>query len=696
MISNQDREILALINDIRDGRLLLPELQRKFIWKSTQVRDLFDSLYRNYPSGQILVWETDDLPYSHTLSVDGIDENQKKPLLLLDGQQRLTSLAAIMLGKDLVVRGSKRPIDIAFNVYTEKFEVAGPRQTKDGGWISLSKLFTQGVLPVLIELNIDTKSPEAGKVFDRLQRLENIKTYKYQVNILENLNYDEVTHIFVRINSGGTKLNSADLALAQMSSRWRGITDELFSYQNAVSRRGHKLWLDTGILLRAMSSMMVGQTRLSQLFRGERQKISLTDLEQAWKRVKAGMDQAISFLVSNCLMDRLDLLPTQYILIPLTIFFDKFGDEVTDAQARDLRRWVYMALIWNRYSGATETAADQDVTAIKSDAPIANMVQNLEDKVGRNRPITERELRDQRKNSPFMLLAYVLARKANAQDWFNGVTLQGDQSLEIHHIFPKDVLREAYDLKAQSLLVDQVANLAFLSKRANAKILSQSPSQYLANIPTSRLEAQNVPTKTDLWNLENFEAFLQVRREQLANKINQLLQSLTDEPSLWVVSQQELLERRINTIENNMRLLVATRLGDAFGAEAWQKIPGGIRNTLDQRIASHLEKHPYLSSAYETLDAKLEFCQFSDYVKIITANWPYFQGDFGSNQEFSEHIKNVTDVRNAMKHGREVPNSDLAVGEGGLLWIEDCLKAAIAAIEEENYEAVNGDQDSDE
>lgn len=692
MITNQSKEIQALVGEVRDGHLLLPELQRKFVWKSTQVRDLFDSLYHQYPSGQLLVWETDDLPYSHTVSVAGVENTQKKPKLLLDGQQRITSLAAIVLGKPLLVRGKKSPIDIAFNVYTEKFEVAGPRQTKDGGWISLSKLFTQGVLPILVDLNLETKSPEATSIFERLQRIENIKTYKYQVNILESLTYDEVTHIFVRINSGGTKLNSADLVLAQMSSRWRGITEELTSYQSAIWKRGHKLWIETGVMLRAMSAVMIGQTRLSQLFRGERQKITITELEQAWKKVRINMDQAISFLVSNCGIDRLDLLPTQYILIPLTAFFDRFGSVVSDRQARDLQRWVYMALIWNRYSSSAETAADQDVTAIKTEIPIENMILNLEDKIGRNRPVTERELRDQRKNSPFMLLAYVLARRANAQDWFNGVLLHGDQSLEFHHIFPKDVLRAKFDLRTQSLIVDQVANLAFLSKRANIKISGQEPSQYLPTIPEHRLQSQNVPLRADLWHLEQFENFLQERREAIANSINQLLQSLTDNPALWIIGQKEQLDNRVNLLESQMRTLISTRLSDAYNEQAIDHVPSAIRNSIEARLKTHLEKHPYQANIYDVFDAKLEFCQFSDYGKIIIKNWELFKSDFGNGEIFERHVKNIVDLRNALKHGREIPNHDMAVGEGGLLWLGECLKNTIQDLEQENEDEDNSDE----
>lgn len=694
MISNQSKEIQALVNDVRDGRLLLPELQRRFVWKSVQVRDLFDSLYHQYPSGQLLVWETDDLPYSHTLSLDELNADQKKPQLLLDGQQRMTSLAAIMLGAPLVIRGNKRPIDIVFNVFSEKFDVASPRYTKDGGWISLTKLYTHGVLPVLRELNIETSSSDADLVFNRLQRLENIKTYKYQVNILEKLNYDEVTHIFVRINSGGTKLNSADLALAQMSSRWRGITQTLTDYQSAVWKRKNKLWLDTGIMLRAMSALLVGQTRLSLLFRGERQKINLQDLEKVWKRVKTDMDMAIDFLISNCMMDRLDLLPTQYILIPLTVFFDRFGNKVTEEQIRDLTRWVYMALIWNRYSGSSESGADQDVTAIKSENPIADMIQNIEDKVGRNRPVTERELRDQRKNSPFMIISYVLARRASAQDWFNGVVIHGTQSLEFHHIFPKEVLREKYDLRANSYLIDQVANLAFLSKRANLKINSRPPSQYLPDVAEHRLKSQTIPMDRKLWEVNTFEEFLKARREMLATSINQMLQSLTDKPTMWMVSQADQLDNRINTIETILRSLVATRLGELYSDDAWQHVPAPIRNTLDGRTAAHLQKHPYQAAIYEPFDAKLEFCQFSDYVKIITSNWQGFQGDFGNLQVFEGQIKNVTELRNAVKHARDVADHDLAVGEGGLLWLEQCLEQ-FNLQEDEIDEDENG-QDEDE
>lgn len=104
MITAEDKEIQSLVADVRDGKLLLPEMQRSYVWDSTQVRDFFDSLYHQYPSGQLLVWETDDLPYSRAPGIAGVGSADRRPRLLLDGQQRLTSLAAVMLGKPLRVR----------------------------------------------------------------------------------------------------------------------------------------------------------------------------------------------------------------------------------------------------------------------------------------------------------------------------------------------------------------------------------------------------------------------------------------------------------------------------------------------------------------------------------------------------------------------------------------------------------------
>lgn len=675
MITSKSRKIQALVEDIRDGRILLPELQRKYVWKSPQVRDLFDSLYRGYPSGQLLIWETKDIPYSQTLSVDGLDEGQRMPQLLLDGQQRLTSLTAIIFGQDLILRDSRRSIDIAFNIYSEKFEVAGPRQRREPGWISLKNLYTQGAMSILMELDLEHETAEAKKEFyNRINRVDNIRSYQYHINVLENLPYSEVTRIFVRVNSGGTKLNSADLTLAQMSAVWRGITQEITKFQKGVNKKYPKLALDTGILLRAMSVLLTGSARLNQIFKSESRNTTIDDLKSAWTRVKSSMEQSVYFLANNCHIDRFELLPTQYILVTLTAFFDHFKGQLTEKQSRGLQHWVFTALIWSRYSGASETAVGQDATSIKGETPLESLLQSIYDKSGK-RPVSERELRDQRKNSPFMLMSYVIARRYQAEDWFNGVLIGPQQDLELHHIFPKAILRENYDLRRDSRTVDQVANLAFLSKRANNKINKSSPADYLSTIPEGRLRAQIVPQDKALLTLDRFEDFLLKRRTLLADEINKLLAGLQEDTKLWITSEVEVIESRIDAIEHNLREVIAHQLTDVKGTEAHTLIPHRIWKSIERHQNRHLTANPFEANDFEEFVKKLEFLLYSDLVKIIQENWPFFQSTFGDEEKFEQLTSQLLAARNGLKHNRELNRSEKAGAEAAVLWLEDCLAA---------------------
>lgn len=690
MITSQDREIQALVNDIRDGKLLLPEMQRGYVWKAPQVRNLFDSLYRNYPSGQLLVWETEDLPFSRKVSVDEVEAAQRRPQLLLDGQQRLTSLAAVMLGKPLMVRDSRRPIDIVFNVFTERFEVAGVRQRGETGWISVSKLFTGGPMRVLREVREGLSDDEEDQVLERLTRLDGIKTYKYRVNVLEGISYEEVTDIFVRINSGGTVLSNADLALAQISSRWRGVTDEFYKFQWGIYNK-HNLWLDNGILLRTMSLFLTNQSRLGQFFRGDQRRVAVEEIPEAWERAREGLLMALEFLIHNCKIDRLNLLPTNYILITIAAFYDRFGKNVTNTQARDLQRWVYLALAWSRYSTSSESWLDQDYAALGKPDSVLLMIQNIEDKVGRGRTISERELRDQRKNSPFLILSYVLARYADAQDWFNGVKLGGSQSLELHHIFPKAVLAKKYNLRADSLIIDQVANLAFLSGKANATISSRQPGEYLAKIDQNRLRAQAVPLDPSLWTLDQFEEFALQRRQLLADGLNKLIASLSDTPSLVPASDKAFLEARIEALEHQLRDFVAERLTEARGDGALEHcVPTSTRRGILNRLQQRLGKNPFEADDFSSLSQLLQFCQFSDYAKIMRDNWALFSDTFGEGTSFEQHIKAVTTARNAFAHNNLISKADLLLAEAGLIWVEECLRRLAQESTEELEEEAEG------
>lgn len=687
MISSSDREIQALVHDIRDGKLLLPEMQRGYVWKAIQVRDLFDSLYRGYPSGQLLVWETTDLPHSRRTSVQGIEEADRRPQLLLDGQQRLTSLTAVMLGQPLLVRDSSKPIDIAFNVFTERFEVANIRQRGEAGWVSISKVFTSNVIAAWMDLKLDPASDDAKMALERLTRLEAIRKYRYRVNLLEGLSYSEVTNIFVRINSGGTTLGSADLALAQVSSRWRGVTQEFDNYLKGVKALGLGS-LDYGMLLRTIAVLLTNRSLLSQFFRGERQhQFTVEDLQSAWQRARVALEKSLQFLIHNCKIDQLSLMPTTYILVPLAVYFDRFR-ESSAQELRELQRWVYLALIWSRYSNATETAVDQDVAALAKDDPIGKLVQNIVDKVGRLH-VTERELRDQLKNSPYMLMLYVLARSARAEDWYTGVVLGGNQAFEPVNIFPKPVLRKIYeDLRAQTRTVDQIANLVLISPDSASRIGRREPALYFPEIDVQRLRAQYVPIDPSLLTVEAFEEFLLQRRMMLANAINDLLHSLTNRSEV-VLPGDQMLRQRVDAIEHQMRDIVGDRLEEAYGDQAWHRaVPTSIRSRVERIETKNARNHPYATEEDNSIHDSLGRCLFSDYPTIITsqANWPLFEDIFGDASKLEHEYASITDARNRLAHNGQITPVVRAAAEAGLLWVEACLRRFNASVPQEEFD----------
>ena len=266
-MAKAEATVEELVGMIERGELRLPEMQRRYVWKASRVRDLLDSLYRGYPSGAILLWETDEEVPLQEFSIKQNSNPYQTTRLLLDGQLRLTSLSAVIRGEPVTVRGRNRPVDLLFNlehpdelaVITEvddsdgndgtdaddpdaetddasedelqkRFErmafVASTRKLEQvPHWVKVTGVFkTDNDAPFLQRTGIKGfDDPRYQKYSQRLARLRGIRRYNYRMDVLErSLSYNEVTEIFVRVNSLGAKLRSSDLALAQITAKWRG------------------------------------------------------------------------------------------------------------------------------------------------------------------------------------------------------------------------------------------------------------------------------------------------------------------------------------------------------------------------------------------------------------------------------------------------------------------------------------------
>lgn len=520
-LERTDKPVSVLLEELGEGALGLPEIQRSYVWNRPQARDLIDSLYREYPSGLILLWKPKELP---ELRDPSLDENGKKApdFLILDGQQRLTSLTKIFSGE----------IDVYFNVEEESFQIYSRKLKANPLWISVKDVINRGAIKVWRKLKSQLDSyplqiddSKLDKYLDRLSNLEKIKEYRYPVMIIHTDDYEEITESFIRVNSRGTRLREAELAMAQLAFHWPGALVKEF--ENALDDYEQANYdLEARFLMRCFVAVGTGQSRfryLSALW-----KKSPTDLEDIWKRTKKAVDHTINFLRNNAGIESSDWIPSINALVPLVVYLSKKQGQIIDDEVKGLLFWFFEATIHGRFTGSPETKIDQDLKAVESSNSINSMVANLRRDVA-SFDITPEMIEGKYQRHSFLPLIFAILREKNAKDWFTGTVLSStnvgpEHQLELHHIFPKAVLKESGDFKTYE--IDDIANIAFLSQKANRTILKSKPEEYLNNIEENRLKDQLVPSDKELWKVEKFRDFIVERRKLLKEAINEYMRKI--------------------------------------------------------------------------------------------------------------------------------------------------------------------------
>jgi len=529
MIANP-LSVADLVSELGRRGICLPEIQRRYVWTRSQIAKLLDSLYRGFPAGSILLWDTQEPGQIRDMATNlghGVDADFP-PKIVLDGQQRITSLGQVF---DKTTQKQDR---VLFNVIDQVFEPYSPRNAADPRWIDVTQLLTGE----LSELDLIERLEEAGvfdhsdkevkrHLYERLKQVAAIRGYKFPVEIVREDDLEVVTEVFIRVNSAGTRLREAELALARLAWRLPGsIIGPLDQMEDACADRG--FGLDARFLMRSLISVATRQSRFRDLKAFWQRPAE--DIQRAWKRTERGLRLALDFVEGNIGIPGSEMLPSHLTLIPLTVVFSE-RDSLTGVEERALRRWFLLANAFSRYAGPTETTLNQDLVVLgpKCEGIVGLLEQLLRDL--RSEPnIRAQDLERAGINSPFLPLAYLSAIRRDAVDWFKGIKLRResfaeDQQIEYHHIFPKKLL----DARGvDRFLRDELANIAFLGQKANRRIRSRPPSEYLPDVAKhdrARLEAQLVPMDTALWEIERFEEFLVARRQILADAMNNILES---------------------------------------------------------------------------------------------------------------------------------------------------------------------------
>ncbi len=259
-------------------------------------------------------------------------------------------------------------------------------------------------------------------------------------------------------------------------------------------------------------------------------------MEDSWEKAKDGLRFAINFLRSNAGIEDESLLSSPLLVIPIAVLGVNNKFQFSEADERQLLHWLFVANATGHYSrGSSETVLDVDLTTILRRGGGGQELLNLvQQQFGRIR-FTAADFDGRGQRNPLFQTAYLAIRHAGAKDWRSGLGISLTNSgrshyVQTHHIFPKAITK---DLDASN--VNEIANLAFISGSQNRSLSSKSPDVYLPDIVRTRglgaLTAQGIPTDPELWRLENFQAFLEYRRAELAQMVNNFLDGVVQEGS---------------------------------------------------------------------------------------------------------------------------------------------------------------------
>ena len=520
-------KLSTILDQVDNGTLLLPEFQRGYVWNRDQVRKLMRSLYKGHPVGGLLIWETE--PAASAIRGNwGSNSGAKR--LLLDGQQRITSLYGI-------VRGAPPPFfegdrnaftGLRFNVEDEVFEFYSPAKMQgDLRWIDVSKLFRNGPQELLNPIRNDPDlTDRAWDYMDILSKLRSILDRDFHEELITGsaLSVDSVVEIFNEVNSGGTKLSKGDLALAKLCAEWAEARKALRGHLAEWQVAGYDFNLEW--LLRNVNAIATGRAPFSAL-----DQVSRDDFQAALGTAAQNIGHFLEAARGRLGLDHNRVLMGRYAIPVITLLLQQSAGRFPNARMRDqILYWYVQSALWGRFAGSTETILAQDYEVARASG-IDGLIRRLEQWRGGNLVLADHDFGGSTLGARFYPLLYLLTRVGGARDFDSGLALHAEMlgkltGLQVHHIFPKAYLYKHGYAQNQ---VNAIANFCFLTQNTNIRIGAKPPQQYLSQVKSAypgALESQWIPTDPELWEPQNYPEFLSQRRLLLAAAANVFLDDL--------------------------------------------------------------------------------------------------------------------------------------------------------------------------
>lgn len=615
----------SLLSQIDSGSMLLPEFQRGYVWNRDQVRGLLRSLYLGYPVGGLLVWETE----TTADDVRGTDEAVGNRTLLLDGQQRLTTLYGVVRGRPpKFFEGDKNTfLGLRFSVEDETFEFYSPAKMKgDPTWIDVTKLFQEdGLKPFIDEFNDPKYKERFPEYLKRLSELSNIVKREFHLEKIvgKDKTTDVVVDIFNRVNSGGTKLSKGDLALAKVSAKAPELRNQMREELAVWEKNGFDFNLDW--FLRNINAVATGKALFVHL-----DDVSIVDFKKSLDSTTKYVNVLLNLIASRLGLDHARVLMGRFALPVLSLYLNEhLGKFPNKSEADKALYWYIHVGLWGRFAGSTESMLAQDYEILKKSG-LDGLIQEIERVRGGNLVISPNDFKVNTMGSRFYPLLYLLTRVGSAQDLLTGITLQKQllgnlSSLQVHHIFPKKVLKDAGFRRGE---INAVANFCFLTQESNLIISKREPKDYFKQVikeaGEEALASQWIPLDKKLWEIDNYREFLEARRELLANASNNFLESLltgqADELSLPRLSAPEDEDSKERKAEIDQLIVDLAEFGvvapqtevEIFHPDTQELLtiaeaywPEGLQPGMGEPVLLELDKRDVDEEKMEDLDMKV-------------------------------------------------------------------------------------------
>ena len=521
-----NKPLKNLLEKIDNGELVLPEIQRDFVWTRKSVMFLFDSLFRGLPIGHMLVWKAKRMvtkKHFHGKLRTGIAFDNFYGYLL-DGQQRLTALAHVRDADD----------DYRLMFYTwpnrEKdgdgvFEWRRKRNTKNRWYVPVADVLQPGFDPLGylrdIKKDEDYEQTFEKHIHDDLIKLQQLLDYSIGVIEFETEDYREATELFIRFNSTGKKLSKSDLFLAELAVRVPGLAAK------DIQRVAQK-WPGFGFTMPFLTQCLLAvhtgrlRTKATEAW-GD---AAPSDIKDSWRRTERGLGHVIKFLTGTVKWQSADLIPSFNALIPLVVIAaERDGIATTDIELA--RRWLLLAGVRAYFSGSVHTEIDKLLRRLHGNMSVRQLWKVTSRELRRLQP---RDFEVSRISGPITSLYLSMLADGDARDWgdphsrLDGNVQGHNAKLQVHHFFPRSLLRK-HGL-AQDV-INTFANYTVLSTETNLKVGAEEPAMYMKRIEVSdrQLEKQCIPTDRALWRLDRYDDFLKERRRLLVEAVNRFLGS---------------------------------------------------------------------------------------------------------------------------------------------------------------------------